>query len=683
MSRGYASNYRILLLAAGLFASFAGLGARLVYLHVIDREELLRYVLQARQQITPDHARRGDILDAKGSILATSRSLLVVGVDPRALRKEDEKKWPALAALLQVPLPELERIFTTRYRTAPRPPLQVSPPPPAETTPELAVAMQQAAAVEGEPENPPAWAFRFRAPEAPRPRARPAGPAEPGDEATEEDAELEEADGAGRREVRWAKITERVPESVYAQVERLGIKGVYGLRTFRRAYPHDQLAAHVIGYVDGRQRAATGIERFADFYLRGQDGWRESEKDGLRRELAQFRSREVPRADGFSVRLSLRCDVQDLAEQELAALVERFQPQKATIIVMNPRDGFVSAMANYPTFNLNEFNKVSRAEQASMRNIAVTDIIEPGSTFKIVSVSAGLQEGLITPEDRFDCTLESVDYLGRTLKLPKEDHHFDHELTVAEIVSRSSNKGAAQIGMKLGKERIYQYARAFGFGRALGFPTGGEVGGILNRPEKWNELDITRIPMGHTIAATPLQMICAMATIANHGVLLRPQIVREIRDAAGERVYSYEKAEVGRAISRPTADLMARLLMGVALKEGTGETAAIPGFQVAGKTGTTQKLLPVTLANGRTELRYSDKHHIASFVGFFPATNPQVAIAVIVDDADAHAPGNYATGHVVAAPAFKHLGEELIPLLNIAPPPPVETAGIFALGGNP
>jgi cell division protein FtsI (penicillin-binding protein 3) len=353
--------------------------------------------------------------------------------------------------------------------------------------------------------------------------------------------------------------------------------------------------------------------------------------------------------------------VQHFVEEEIDAIVKKFSPSQVTIIVSDPRDGFILAMANYPTFDLNEFSKVPKAEEASMKNIAVTDILEPGSTFKIVAVSGALEDRIITPADRFDCTLEKAEYKGKMLGLPRESEldHFDHPLTISEIIAHSSNKGAAQIGMKLGEQRLYDYARAFGFGGRLGFPMGGEVPGLLARPEKWSGTDITRIPMGHTIAATPLQMHQAMCTIATGGMLLRPQIIRQIDDASGKPVFEYGRTEIGRAVSVLTARTMATMLMGVATKDGTAPEAAIAGFEVAGKTGTTQMIV---------DGKYSEHHHIASFVGFFPASEPQIAISVIVHDADAHAPNGIAYGKSVAAPSFKRIGEELIQYKNIKPP---------------
>ena len=222
--------------------------------------------------------------------------------------------------------------------------------------------------------------------------------------------------------------------------------------------------------------------------------------------------------------------------------------------------------------------------------------------------------------------------------------------------------------MRLGEERFYKYATAFGFGRTLGFPVGGEVRGIFANWKDWNPLDITRIPMGHSVAATVLQMHQAMSVIANDGVLMRPQIIREIRDADNDVVFKYDRAELNRVVSVDTARKVAAMLQGVAMKGGTAPEAAIPGYEVAGKTGTTQKLVDEVRADGTVKKVYSNKHHIASFVGFFPASRPQVVISVIVDDADAHAPNGVAYGAKIAAPSFKNLGEKLIPLLAIKAP---------------
>jgi cell division protein FtsI/penicillin-binding protein 2 len=610
-ARGFASNYRIALVAAAILVGLAGIGARLVSLHVLQRAKFLSYIEKARDEIIVQNARRGDILDVHGSLLATSRSLVVLGVDPSALVKEDEAKWPALARLLGQPLADLQQKFSEKNRLST-------------------------------------------------------------DAHAENDEDAQEVVSAGdEHEVHWVKLSDSVDESTYDQIKALNVRGVYGSRVYSRDYPQNQLAAHVIGYVNKEGDPVTGLERYLDFYLRGENGWLESERDGLRHELAQFRSRTVAPSDGYGTVLSIDTAVQHMVEEELQKIADKYHPLKATIIVSDPRTGFLLALGNWPTFNVNDYNKASLDAQ---RNTAVADMMEPGSTFKIVAASAALNEGLVSPATRFDCTLETVTYKGMIRRLPREDvsDHFDTPLTVAEIVAKSSNKGAAQLGMLLGEQKFYDYARAFGFGQLTGFPVGGEIPGEMAPPSKWDGLTITRMPMGQSVGVTPMQIHCAMGVIASGGVLMRPQVIKQIRDTNGQVVYQFAPMVTRRVISAHTAQTMAHLLMGVVSSDGNAIEAAIPGFEVAGKTGTAQKVI-----NGH----YSDHHHIASFVGFFPASNPQVAITVIVDDADAFTPGGTAYGHIVAAPAFKHLGEQLIQYLDIQPPVASEGSQFAMEGG--
>jgi len=602
MSRGFASNSRIFVLAGGMLLAFGGLGARLVWLHVLDRKELLSHIEQVRHEVIDEPAIRGNIFDRKGSILATSRSMIVLQADPSALRPADAPKWPRLAELAGMPLAELTRLLTTKTRPAGG----------------AAGARPGAAAAESRP-------------------------------------------------VEWVKLCDEISESDYAEVTRLGIEGVYGTRVYRRAYPHHELAAHLVGYVDKEQNPVCGLESYLNIYLRGEDGWVESEKDGHRKELAQFRSREVPRSDGYNVVLSVDAAIQTLVEQELEAIAKRYQPLKASIIVSDPRTGFILALGNYPTFDLNSYNKLAKDEQAWMRNTAVDSQYEPGSVFKIVAASAALDQGLVTAETRFDCSLEKIEYQGKVRGLPRENvgDHFGY-LSVAQIIAKSSNRGAAQLAMRMGDQRFYDYARSFGFGQRTGFPIGGEIAGTLVPLDKWDGLTITRLPMGQgAVSATLIQMQQAMGVIASGGLLLRPQIISRINDAAGNPVYAYGPVVVRRVISAATARTMARLLEGVASSEGTAKLAEIPGYEVAGKTGTAQKVVPATLASGKVVRTYSTSHHVLSFVGFFPASNPQVEIAVVVDDPDAHTPPGGAVGALVAAPYFKDLALKLIPYLDI------------------
>lgn len=672
MSKGFASSSRQLILAVLVLASFAGVGARLVWLHVIDRDALLRFVSQARYKIDPIPGRRGDILDANGAKLATSRSLIILGVDPQSLRKEDETKWPQLARLIGLTPAELVKIFNTKVRPASLP--------------------KSAAAPVTAPSAPVGFNFDVSSGLIASAAQVPAVTVATNDD---DDTDVDATpDAAGNRPIRFAKLSEAVSETTFAVIEQLAIKGVYGKRVYRRAYPNNTLAAHVIGYVDREERAITGIERYADIYLHGLNGWIESEKDGKRVELAQFRSREVPASHGYSVKLSIDSVAQQIVDEELAALAAKYSPEKATIIVSDPKTGFILALGNYPSFDLNKYNQLTKEEQGSMRNIAIADQYEPGSVFKIVAASAALNEGLVTPSTSFDCSLSSIDYKGdhdakiTPRKLPAEDHVFEdpRHVTLAEVISYSSNRGAAQLAMKLGDDRFYDYVRAFGFGQITGFPERGEAAGILAEPKKWDGLTITRMPMGHSIAATPIQMHQAMATIANGGLLQRPNLIREIRDASGELVFRFDPKPGTRVVTERTARIMSDMLMGVASSHGTAPEAAIENYQVAGKTGTAQKLLPVTDARGRTRLEYSKKHHVVSFIGFLPASNPRVAISVIIDDADAKSPGGVAYGSKIAAPSFKRLAEQLIRHLDIKPvyqptPGAKSPASLLALSG--
>jgi cell division protein FtsI (penicillin-binding protein 3) len=670
MSRGFASNYRIVLVATGLFLSFGGVGARLVWLHVVAREDLLRQIVRARRQVIIETAQRGDIRDRNGHVLATSVPRVIVAFDPLLVRPEDEAKWSELATLLKVPLEEVRRKLTTKYRfVTEKASASTSANVAAATGPvlklNLAPCAQSSEAKPVEPDAPIGLA-------ASQDQTTAIKTSSSAKTNTDDDEDVEtDATSDGRRAIRWIKLSDNVSESTYNEIKKLGVHGLCPPeRRFSRVYPQYEMAAHLVGFANHEGKGVAGIEAYADFYLRGQDGWREGERDGHNRELAQFQTREASRSDGYSVTLSIDSTVQYLIERELDRIAKTYQPLKATIIVSNPSNGFILGMANYPSFDPNEYGQIPPDQMSRLNNVAVSDMYEPGSVFKIVAASGALQEGLVTPDSRFDCSIDHIMYHGRDRGLPREDHHFGM-LTVADIVSHSSNRGAAQLAMAMGDEKFYAYARAFGFGEKLGFPVGGEIRGTVH-PAGTQDFDITRMPMGQSVTATALQMHQAMATIANGGVLMRPQIIKEIRDASKSVVYSYAPTEIRRAISANTARTMAHLLQRVASVDGTAPGAAIKlngvDYEVAGKTGTAQKYVEEVQRDGTTKLKPSDHHHVVSFVGFFPASRPQVAISVIVDDADAKAPNGVAYGAAVAAPVFKSIGEKLIPILSITPP---------------
>ena len=602
MSKGFATN-RLTLLAIGVLACFMGVGVRLVFLHVVDRDELLSYVDKARRQIVVEHARRGTILDSRGNLLATSKSEITLAVDPWALNEYLES----------------DRNDLRRSRKA------------ADERSKRA----QLAVMLGLPVSEVEEAFS--------PAMRPIKI-----EADHRDGKVD-----GQTRDRWVKLREGLDEPTFDRIAALKIRGLTHERIYRRVYPGGGLAANLIGYLNKEGTSVTGAERHFDLYLKGEDGWIESEQDGARRELAQFRSREVPVQDGNDVVLTIDSVVQHIIENELRTIAAKFDPNFATIIVSDPRTGRILGMANWPTYDLNNYSK---APLEAQRNYAVTDLIEPGSTFKIVAAGAALDQGLVLPSTTFDCGITSINFKGRDLKLPKEDHPFG-QLTVAEIISHSSNRGAAQLAMLMGEDKFYEYARRYGFGQSTRFQLGGEIRGILETPARWDGLTITRMPMGHAVAATPLQVHMAMSTVANGGARLRPQIIQEIRDSNGQVVRAFQPEKVEQVLKPSTAVLLAQLLHGVVGPGGTADGFDLPGFEFAGKTGTTQKII---------DGKYVNNRHVASFVGFFPASRPELVISVIVDDAKL-ATGTLASGRAVAAPSFKHVAEQLIQYLDIKP----------------
>jgi len=585
MFGGFGIFVRLSLLALSVTLCFGGIVARLVWLHVLEQPTLVASVQENRKQVEILRAPRGNIVDARGKLLAGTRPIITVGVDPQMVTAEDFEKIPALATLLKVPEEDIREAFerTVRKRTK------------ADGTTEMS-------------------------------------------------------------HVRWVKLAEGVGERDYNAAMELDVGGVYGNRQFERYYPAGRLASHVLGFINREQTAVTGIERFLDFYLSGQEGWRESEHDGRRRELAQYRSREIEPTAGLNVELSIDQYVQHVIELQLQKIAQEYQPDAATIIVSDPYTGFIHGIGNWPTFDP---NNLGNSTPDMRRNRALTDLYEPGSTFKIVPVAAALEEKLVERDSLFDCDLTSIEYKGRLISLPHD--HAEGELTVDEILVHSSNRGAAQLGMRLGEKRLYDYARKFGFGQQtglgerLGLGANTETAGILYEPRRWDGLTISRLPMGHAISATPIQVHYAMASIANGGVLMEPQVVRRVFDVDGATALAFAPKARHRVLSGATARDIADILSGVTLQDGTATRAHLEGFKVAGKTGTTQKII---------DGRYSNSEHIASFSGFFPAENPRLVITVVVDNARTK---GTAYGGVVAAPAFKSVAEKLIQYFDIRP----------------
>lgn len=581
MSKAFVSSGRSSLITFAVACAFCVLLGRLFYLHVWNQEALLAFVEGNRKMVNVVEARRGNIVDTQGNLLATTRTTYNIGVDPQTFKESDREKLPKLARILGKPLDELEARIDQKTR-------KVS-------------------------------------------------------------AESKEV-----RLIRWAVLAKDTDEATHDAVKALGLRAIYGNQSHSRAYPAGQLAAHVLGYVNKEETPVTGIERFFDYYLRGQDGWRETERDGKRHELAQYREREVEPSDGLNVELSVDQMVQHIVEAEIARVAEEFNPKGISIIVSQPATGAVLAMANYPTYDPNEFYNTEKYPISYQRNRALTDVFEPGSTFKIVPAAAALNEGIVHPGDMFQTGVARVSYKGRTLKLPS-DHHTYESLSMHDIVVKSSNRGAAHLGLILGEQRLHDYTASFGFGEKTGCDLGGEITGTLHATRNWDGLTITRLPMGHAISATPLQVHSAMSVIANDGVLMEPMLAKRIFDAEGRDVVRFKPKAKRRVISTEVAHTVASMLADVVGDEGTARRAAIDNYEVAGKTGTTQKII-----NGQ----YSSQHHVASFSGFFPADNPALVITVVVDDPQLQGVGY---GGSVSAPAFRNIAEACIAYLGIRP----------------
>ena len=473
------------------------------------------------------------------------------------------------------------------------------------------------------------------------------------------------------RRVRWVVLARECDEPTMKKIQALKVKALRADLKYRRNYPKGQLAAHVVGYVNKEMVPSVGIEKALDGFLQGQKGWIESERDGHRREIASNRLREVAPVDGSTVVLTINSLVQNACEVALEKAANQYTPKSGIIIVSEPRTGRILGLANWPTFDLNKFFDPKLAPMDFQRNRAVSDIYEPGSVFKIVSISGALEEHLITPNSVYDCGLSSVPYKGRMVSLPADSHPLG-AVDVRHIVRESSNRGTVQIGMlyaeRFGEERFDKLIRSFGFGSNTGLLTGAESGGMLIPPSRWDGLTVSRVPMGHSVSVTAMQMHYAMSVVAADGLLMQPQLVLRIEDPKTKQVVlTYPPRSKGRAITSGTATSMATLLRAVCGKGGTAPIADIADYEVAGKTGTTQKII-----NGK----YSSSHHVASFSGFFPVNDPKLAITVIIDEP--HGEG-VAYGGKVSAPIFREVALECIKWLNI----PKANAGVVATAGNP
>ena len=435
----------------------------------------------------------------------------------------------------------------------------------------------------------------------------------------------------------WVK--RRVTPEEAGRARDLNLKGVYFRRETKRFYPKGDLAAQAIGYVGLDDKGLGGIEYALDDQIKGKPGSVLLDSDAHRR---TFHSTEWPGIPGKNVVLTLDEKIQYLAEKALAEEVASAQAAGGVAIVQNPNTGEILAMASQPAFDPNNFNASSAAGRL---NRAVGWVYEPGSTFKLISVAAALEEKLTTPEEMIDCQGGKIVLAGHTI----HDDEPHYVLSVTDMLAESSDVGTIKLALRLGEDRLYRYIRAFGIGSKTGVELPGEERGLLQPPSRWSGISIGEMSIGQEAGVTPLQMVTMYSAIANGGILFEPRIIHDV--FLGEHHDALPPAAGHRVLSEHTAEVMRQILTAV-VDHGTGRAAQLAGYTSAGKTGTAQKVD----ADGS----YSHSIHIASFIGFAPATHPVVTILVVIDS-----PVGAYYGAEVAAPVFRSIAEQTLGYLNV------------------
>jgi cell division protein FtsI/penicillin-binding protein 2 len=614
---------RLVWLALLLVLAFAGLGYRLVDLQLLQHDELTVRAQENTQKEFVLEPRRGDIFDIKGNLLASSVFVKTVCADPSLMGEHQAEIARAVAPLLQMKEEDLLQRLMPRFQKNPK----------GDTVTNRYVVLQRKVPLE-------TWqkiqqtmtnlSFGL------------------------DEKKLAKNDKAFYRDLRQ--------KAIFADAANDQL----------RVYPNQSLAAHVLGYVSTDEReldgvrvcetvGMDGVERTFNTNLAGVRGWRVTETDRQRRELVSLREQNVEAKDGLNVVLTIDSMVQHILESVLVEGMEKHSPISISGIVVRPRTGEVLAMATLPNFDPNQ---PGSATADARRNRVITDVAEPGSTFKIVVVSGALNDGVIKLTDVFDCEHGHFHYAGRIL----HDHESYGPLTAEQIITKSSNIGAGKIGIRLGESRLADYIRDYGFGVRTSIPLPGEVVGIVHPVKSWSKVSIAQLPMGQGISVTRLQMMMAMCAIANHGLLMRPMLVDHLEDRDHNVVAKYSPQRVRQVIGEPAAKLMLEALKTVVSADGTAPKAALEHYMVAGKTGTAQKV-----ENGVYVRKY-----FSSFIGFLPADGPELCISVMMDE-----PKQGYYGGQTAAPLFKEIAERAANYLGIKPddnlaPVLQDTTGISA-----
>jgi cell division protein FtsI/penicillin-binding protein 2 len=622
---------RVLLLLGVVAAAFAGLGYRLVDLQVLRHDELSKLAQDNTQREIWQAPRRGDILDTHGNLLATSIPVKTICADPTLVGNQQSVVAHTLAPLLQMDEAAIYQKLFPRISKNEKGEI---------VTNNLHYVRLQ--------KNVP-------------------------DET-------------------WQKIQAAMTNISFSANEKMLSKSdrqfVSNLRKFAvfaepdqmRVYPNGPLAAHVIGFPGALESKVNGhivseivgrdgIELALNSTLNGVAGWRVTETDRQRRELVALRDQDVHARDGLNVELTIDSAIQNILEQALADAYREHSPESITGIAIRPRTGEILAMASLPNFDPNNLQTINSNNEA---NVVINRVMEPGSVFKAIVISAALNEHVVTLNDTVFCENGAFHYGGITLHDAEHDHF--GTLTVEQVLQKSSNIGASKIGIKLGPEKLYDYMTDFGLGQATGIPLPGELSARQwVRPpvdpsgkSNWGKYSIAQIPMGQGVAVTRLQMAMVIAAIANNGVLMRPMLVKDLQQRDGKIVQQYQPQVVRRIVAPETAGQMIEALKTVVTADGTAPKAALTNYIVAGKTGTAQKVV-----NGR----YTDDRFVVTFIGFFPADNPEICISVVMDSPKE---GGHAFGGALCGPVFHQIAERCASYMNI--PPDQTQASLVASG---
>ena len=607
---------RVIFLVSLITAGYVALGVRLVDIQVFQHKKHAAHAVDNTSRKVIHASRRGDILDSRGTVLATSRIAKTVCADPSLIGTNQLLIARAIAPILGADVISLANRMERRVYLDSL----------GRQRDDRHVVLKRKVLLEDWQKITNALAhleFGFDVKSLPR-----------------------------KQRLNYYNLKYRsiFSEKVDSQL---------------RVYPSGNLGSHVLGYVGVRDSGNTkvrieglegkhGIEMALDSVLEGVRGWRQTETDRGRREVVAFREYDIKPRDGMNIVLTIDANIQYIAEKALEKLCMKHTPVSACVVVMRPNTGEILALSNRPTFDP---NKPGDSTAANRRNRVVTDMYEPGSTFKIVAVSGALNEGVVRLSDRFNCENGKFYFAGKVLR----DHHAYSDLSVEEIITKSSNIGTAKVAMRLGANRFHRYISHLGFGVKTGISLPGEVSGMLHPLRKWNKLSISRIPMGHEIAATPIQLVLAMSAVANGGNLMRPILVDKLTDRDGNIVVDYPNAVVRKAIRSETAQQMVEALITVVSPSGTAKQAWLKNYVVAGKTGTAQKVSKVRRG-------YDPGKYFSSFIGFLPARKPELCIGVFVDE-----PQNGYYGGLVAGPAFKEIAEKSANYLGVESLSPPES----------